>query len=1131
MSAILLLISILAASGSGVATHDLDLSAIETSIAVTERGWLPSAELSSRGWQGGFPDLPLICRELEIPEGTRAVGVRVVEAGWETVSEDVYVPPLSTPTPLELTPGPASLAPDGAVYSADAYHPSSPAVLSTTRARAGGSNAVVLVHPFRWRPSDGHLQRLRSLRLEVTFEPDPRTRPLAGGGSRGGEGGMLIVTDASLTDEFADLAQRRTEQGIPTEVVTVDEAIGGMPGRDDAEKLRNYVIDYYAENGIDYLLLGGDTNLVPFRKAYAMTCEAGIHSREDSLPCDLYFGDLDGDWDSNGNGTFGEVDDNVDLYPELHVGRAPVENSEEAEAFVGKMGAYEDLLQGDHLQKALFLAEILWSNPYTDSGESKDLIDAEHVPGWFLIAKLYESLGNENLTNTMLALNEGTNMVNHAGHAWYSSIGVGDDYMNADHFDAIDSDGRYAAFLYSIGCWSAAFDFDAVAEHFVTNPYGCGVAWIGNSSYGWGSPGNPTFGYSDILDRRFFGFLFDHPDATLGELVSMAKETYIPYGQWENVYRWHLYDVNLLGDPSFRPYRQYPADPSVECPEMVTPNTRAFPVQVSGVETGGLMLCVSDQGSEYHVQELDASGYAQVTFGGPPAPPVTVTLSGPGVRMTSLQVGGDEGPAPAISSVQIAGPAGEDYLAPGNASQVELTLRNQGTDTLSTLDLVLDSLSGPASVLEDSMYFPSLAPADSAQGSEPFELLVSGGASSGQPVHLHISGYSAEGAWELPLSLLVQAPGLYFATYSVDDGAGGNGNGFPEPGESFLLEVSVANLGLQEADSVSLVMQEPPSWMTWLSDSSWVESIGCDSTETFTLEAELDASAPSPSFPWLFLDLSTSSYSTTDTLRLTVGVTGVSNDVESGPAGWTHSGTGDMWHIDDDQSHSPTHSWFCGATSGYQENMDCGLQSPELVLAPDAQLSFWGAFDAAIYGTDGLYVLVHRLSVMQTDTLDFIGSGGALGGSAKGQGTGWAQWCYDLEGYEAGEQVRLEFRFISDSDPENGTGFHVDDITVSGAYTGSMGAEGGAEAATRPLGNPYPNPSRGLFSVPVRLPQVAQWTLGVYDLTGRLVARSSGTGTVTELFSAGDAGMSTGVYLVRLASGGSSWTRRLVLIR
>ncbi len=1131
MGAILMLTCILTVSASPWTVHELDLSGMRTTLTRAEAGWIPSAESSVRGWRAGLPDLPLIYRELEIPAGTRATEVRVREARWRTVSADVRVPPLPSPTPLEMLPEAGSPPADPGIYSSETYYPTKPAVLSGTRQRPRGARAVVLVHPFRWRPSDGRLQRLEHLSLEVATEPVAESgRGWATGTMDSAGGGMLIVTDAALEATFEELAQRRTAQGIPTDIVPVDEAVGGMPGRDDAEKLRNYVTDYHAEYGIEYLLLGGDTNLVPFRKAYAMTCQANIHPREDSLPCDLYFADLDGDWDANGNGVFGEVDDDVDLYPDLHVGRAPVENLEEAEAFVGKIAAYEDLLQSDYFQRALFLAAILWTNPYTDSAESKDLIDDEHVPGWFEITKLYESLGNENLANTMQALNDGTNMVNHDGHAWYSSIGVGDDYMTAEHFDAIDSDGRYAAFMYSIGCWSAAFDFDAVAEHFVTNPYGCGVAWIGNSSYGWGSPGNPTFGYSDILDQRFFGFLFDHPGATLGQLVSMTKETYIPFGQWENVYRWHIYDVNLLGDPSFRPYRQYPEAPSLDCPEMVSANTRAFPVQVSDVETDGLALCVSDQGSENHVEELDASGYATVLFGGAPAPPVNVTVTGPGVRRTSVQVPGEEGPSPAISSIQITGPGGEDYLAPGNASHVDLILRNQGTQTLDGLDLVLDSCSGPATVLEDSMYFPPLAPGDSAAGSEPFDLLVAEGASSGQPVHLYISGYTAGGTWDLPLSLLVQAPGLYFATYGVDDGAGGNGNGFPEPGESFLLEVSIANLGLQDADSVSLVMSQPPSWMSWTTDSSWVEDIGCDSTETFTVEAALDPSAPSPSFPWLFFDLLTPSYSTVDTLRLTVGVTGVSNDVESGPAGWTHSGAGDMWHITSDQSHSPSHSWFCGSSSGYQQNMDCGLQSPDLVLAPGAHLSFWGAFDAAIYGTDGLYVLIHRLSTMETDTLDFIGSGGALGGAAKGQGTGWAQWGYDLEGYGAGEQVQLEFRFISDSDPENGTGFLVDDITVSGAYTGSMGVRGGS-APTMPLGNPYPSPSRGLFTVPVRLPGPVQWTVGVYDLAGRLMARASGSGFASELFSAGEAGMSSGVYLVRLASGDSSWTRRLVLLR
>ena len=1098
----------------------------EYSLLGTEPDLLPSVEGCVRGWRSGLPDLPLVSRFVDLPPGTQAEDVRVVEAIWAQSATDAYVPPLPSPTPLSVDFSQESLREDRSVYESDAFYPASPVLLSGTRRNGNGGAAAILISPFRWKPASGSLERLESITLEVSCSPGPT-------GSNDGEteGGMLIVTAPSLVTTFEELAARRTAEGIPTEVITVEDAISGMPGRDDAEKLRNYLIDYHDDNGIQYLLLGGDTDLVPFRKAYAMTCEAGFHIREDSLPCDLYFGDLDGDWDANGNGVFGELDDNVDMWPELHVGRAPVENVAEAEAFVGKIAAYEDLLAEDFFQKALFLAAILWSNPFTDSSQSKELIDQNHMPYYFDITKLYEVLGNENLANTMIALNQGTNMINHDGHAWYNSIGVGaGDYMAAEHMDAIDSDGRYAAFMYSIGCWSAAFDFDAVSEHFVTNPDGCGVAWIGNSSYGWGSPGNPTFGYSDVLDRRFFGFIFDQPAASLGEVLSLTKETYIPFAQWENVYRWHVYDVNLLGDPSFRPYRIYPEAPEVDCPDMVSSNTTSFPVQISGVAADGLSLCVSDQGQEYHRVQLDQSGYSLITFDDAPVPPVQLTVTGPGARRTSMEVGEASGPSPAVVAIVITGSSGAGYLAPGDTAHLDITMKNQGTDSLGILHLAVDSFTGPVTVLQDSMYFQAMAPGDSSVGSEPFDLQVEDGAGNGQPVHLQLSASAPQGEWEMPLSLLIEAPGLYFATYSVDDDAGGNGNGYPEPGESFFLELSVANLGLQSADDVSLLMHDPPSWMEWLSDSAWVESIGCDSTAAFTLQAQLGASAPSPSFPWLFFDLISPSYQTTDTLRLTIGETGISNDVESGAAGWTHSGTGDMWHIDETQAHSPTHSWFCGSSEGYGENMDCGLSSPQLVLAPDAELSFWGSFDAAIYGTDGLYVLVHDLGASQTDTLDFIGSGGALGGSAKGQGTGWAQWSYDLGGYEAGTEVVLEFRFISDSDPENGTGFHVDDITILGAYQGSMGVSG-ATTSTSPLGNPHPNPTPGTFSVPVRLAASTSWTLNLYDISGRLVASSRGSGTVTQQFSANEQDLSPGVYLVRLGSQGRAWTERVVVLR
>ena len=1076
------------------------------------------------GDEGGMPDLPVLPWTVRLPAGREASGVTVTAASWETVSPSVRIAPLPDPLPLSLQARAAAPVPREDVYGVDAFWPVSPVLLTGTGMSDGVPVAELCICPYRYNPVRGDLERLTGLEVSISTRESGAV-PLAG--PRDDSRRMLIVTDDSLLPVFGQLAARRTDEGIVTDVVTMSEVYAAAGGRDQAEELRNYILDRYQTEGLDFVLLGGDTDFVPYRTAYAMTCQAGMHPREDSLPCDLYFSDLDGTWDDNGNDLFGEIDDNVDLWADVCVGRVTVEDLEEAEAWYGKQTAYEDCTASDHLDRALFLAMVLWWNPYTDSGESKNLIEELYMPYFFLITKLYESLGNENIATVMMALNEGQNLVNHDGHAWYSSIGVGDGYMTAENFDAIDSDGRYAAFLYSIGCWSAAFDFDAVSEHFLTCPSGCGVAWIGNSSYGWGSPGNPTHGYSDVLDRLYFGELFDDYGARAGELLARTKEYYIPYSQWENVYRWHEYDVNLLGDPSFRPYRMNPATPAVDCPGMVSAGTDIFPVTVSGVPTEGLLLCVHDQGSEYFAQELDATGQAVFDFAGAPTGDVTVTVTGGGVRRTSFTVSQGSGPDPVVSDVEIDDSGGDGFLSPGDEAQVTLTLLNQGTEALSGITLTADVASGPGYLTSSQMTFPDLAAGSSAQGSAPLDLSVMPTAESGDVVDMDLQLTASQGDWSLDLPVMVFAPGLYFATYSVDDG----GDGVPDPGETFTLTLDIANLGLTDAQDVSLVMTGYPAWISWQQDSAWAASVPAGGTEPFDLVCELSPSAPSPSFPWLYFDLEsvTASYQTADTVRLTVGETGTSNDVEGGEAGWTHQGTGDLWNITTGQSHSPSHSWFCGDAGGYDPGMDCGLLSPPIILAPDAALSFWTTFDVAIYGTDGLYPLVHHTASSTTDTLDYIGSGGALPYGGRGIGTGWVTYGYDLSYIEAGEEVQIEFRFVSDYDSETGAGFYLDDILVEGGYLGSMGGPGPGTQVDQ-LGLPRPNPASYSFSLPIFLEEPGRWTVGIYDLSGRLVRSEEGESPLAGTLVIDVTDLSPGVYFLRLSGTGSA-TRRLAVVR
>ncbi|MEA3266453.1 MAG: C25 family cysteine peptidase, partial [Candidatus Fermentibacteria bacterium] len=290
----------------------------------TSDGVVPQLSGAYSGTEEGLPSLPELPWSVLLPPGERAASVTST-ATWETIGVNIAIPPLAAPTPLSLDAEVASVQSVEEVYSSDSFWPETPVELTGTGFSNGLTEAEILVFPLRWNPITGELQKLVS--LEIRMETvSLLERPFCSGGKDDDFRRMLIVTDSSLEATFQLLADRRTDQGILTEVVTMDDVYAASSGRDNAEKLRNFVKDYYIANGLDFLLLGGDTDLVPYRLAFAMVCEGGIHPREDDLPCDLYFSDLDGTWDANMNDIFGEVADDVDLHPDIFVGRATVEN-------------------------------------------------------------------------------------------------------------------------------------------------------------------------------------------------------------------------------------------------------------------------------------------------------------------------------------------------------------------------------------------------------------------------------------------------------------------------------------------------------------------------------------------------------------------------------------------------------------------------------------------------------------------------------------------------------------------------------------------------------------------------------------------------------------------------------------
>ena len=108
-------------------------------------------------------------------------------------------------------------------------------------------------------------------------------------------------------------------------------------GSDLQETVRTFLRDAYARWSVQWVLLGGDTSVLPARYLVSSFGETS----PEPIPCDLYFAGLDGTWNADGDALWGEAPlrssqadpDGGDLYADVYVGRAPVETPAQAAAF------------------------------------------------------------------------------------------------------------------------------------------------------------------------------------------------------------------------------------------------------------------------------------------------------------------------------------------------------------------------------------------------------------------------------------------------------------------------------------------------------------------------------------------------------------------------------------------------------------------------------------------------------------------------------------------------------------------------------------------------------------------------------------------------------------------------------
>jgi len=345
--------------------------------------------------QAGAPQLPVRTIQAALPPGRSVSRIEVTDTRSRILPGRRRIAPAQPAQILSRGAGKSRAidraAPDPAIYRGETPYPRDIAEL-TGGGRMGQVHlAGLVIYPLQYLPREGqvrfhqrievvlHLTDRRDGTLQRHTRPDGRD-PLRSMARRlvhnpadldrfypAGERSFtmpgktdtaeyLIITDLAFQGSFQELADWKVRKGLTARVVTLQEIDAAYTGGDRQERIRACIADAYQNWSTVYVLLAGDTQLIPVRYAYAMDSQTDYND----LPCDLYYADLDGDWNADGDGIYGEVEDGIDLFPEVFVGRAPVSTAAQADNFVRKVLTYERPEILDYQEKALFAAEVLW---------------------------------------------------------------------------------------------------------------------------------------------------------------------------------------------------------------------------------------------------------------------------------------------------------------------------------------------------------------------------------------------------------------------------------------------------------------------------------------------------------------------------------------------------------------------------------------------------------------------------------------------------------------------------------------------------------------------------------------------------------------------------------------------------
>jgi hypothetical protein len=427
---------------------------------------------------------------------------------------------------------------------------------------------------------------------------------------------IIVPNQSDFISAAEELKDWKNQKGVNTIVLSNYSLYSG---RDDAERIRNMIKSYYESDQIRWVLLAGDAEegLIPIRYVYnpdtvIATQEFEGTYREYSWdeyykPTDYYYAALEGSWDQDGDGIFGESSrfnenglDEIDWTPEVYVGRLPASDSSELEDMIQKTINYEKgIYSGDWMNRMLLaggvsdtcgqeppdgedearLTEYIWKNyvqsemNFTHLYKTTDFsVDTSVVPPDEVIELTSTNFGDK--------FDTGYSTVIFAGHGSpyrFDDIVLTKIYLFSEAESCTNLNNP--SLLYADACTTSSYDKNDgnIGEILISHQNRGAIGYIGALRVTWYSLNDYDLmilnrGNAKLFWKVFFeDFKYQQGRALYDSKMEYMNSVYFQVfssiqKEWE---RKNLLTYNLLGDPETDVYTNIPKQANNPFPDEI----------------------------------------------------------------------------------------------------------------------------------------------------------------------------------------------------------------------------------------------------------------------------------------------------------------------------------------------------------------------------------------------------------------------------------------------------------------------------------------------------------------------------------------------------------------------------------